>query len=372
MTIELRGVNTHNKGAHLMMIAVSRALKAKHKLSVSPNGATYEKRAELGYRQTIILNQAVALSSFVGDLIPRKIRDMFGFAARKDITAVLDAAGFAYSDSFSAERAKREYKVVTSLKKRGAKYIMLPQAFGPFEKPEQREWSRRLLLQADLVYARDHVSLGHVRDLDSDIKVELAPDFTVGLDTSVAEAKIDGDYAALVPNQKMLSHAGLSEHAYVEELVEAGHAFRHHGLRPVVIIHEFNDRAIGQRVAAKLDCEVFEHDDPIVLKRALGAARAALASRFHAIVGALSAATPVLAYGWSHKYEELLSDFHAPSWMLRPGSNVADAVDALFGERADQETQNVAASASSIKETNVRMWADIESLLGRDRNLREE
>lgn len=363
MTIELRGVNTHNKGAHLMMIAVSRALKGKHKLSVSPNGATYEKRAELGYRQTMILNQAVALSSFVGDLIPRKIRDMFGLAARKDITAVLDAAGFAYSDSFSAERAKREYKVVTSLKRRGAKYIMLPQAFGPFEKPEQREWSRRLLLQADLVYARDHVSLGHVRDLDPDIKVELAPDFTVGLDTSGAEAEIDGEYAAIVPNQKMLSHAGLSERAYVDELVQAGNAFARHGLRPVIVIHEFNDRDIGRQVAEKLGSEVFEHDDPIVLKRTLGAANAAIASRFHAIVGALSAATPVLAYGWSHKYEELLDDFDAPSWMLRPGSDVAVAVDSLLDSQVIQVTQNVAAKAAMIKQANSGMWVDVEHLL---------
>lgn len=367
MTIELRGVNTHNKGAHLMMIAVSRALKGNHKLSVSPNGATYEKRAELGYRQTTILNQAITLSSVAGDAVPRKIRDMFGLTARKDITAVLDAAGFAYSDSFSAERAKREYKVVTSLKKRGARYIMLPQAFGPFTKPEQREWSRRLLLEADIVYARDRVSLGYVQNLDSGIKVELAPDFTVGLDTSAAQAEISGKFAAIVPNQKMLSHAGLSEQSYVDELVEAGYAFTRHGIRPVVIIHEFNDRAIGRRVAEKLECEVFEHDDPIVLKRTLGAASAAVASRFHAIVGALSAATPVLAYGWSHKYEELLADFEAPSWMLHPGRDVTAAVDALLSEQAEQVRERVAAQASSIKQTNARMWADIDSLLERGR-----
>jgi len=367
MTIELRGVNTHNKGAHLMMIAVSRALKGGHKLSVSPNGATYEKRAELGYRQTTVLNQAVTLSSSVGDLIPRKIREMFGLAARKDITAVLDAAGFAYSDSFSAERAKREYKFVASLKKRGAKYIMLPQAFGPFTNPEQREWSRRLLLEADVVYARDRVSLGYVQELDAGIKVERAPDFTVGLDTSRVESGIEGDYAAIVPNQKMLSHAGLSEQAYVDELVEAGNAFVRHGLRPVIVIHEFNDRAIGRQVAERLGCEIFEHDDPIVLKRTLGAAKAAIASRFHAIVGALSAATPVLAYGWSHKYEELLTDFDAPSWMLRPGSDVAAAVDSLFDDQVGPVTQKVAEQAASIKQANADLWADIERLLERGR-----
>lgn len=363
MTIELRGVNTHNKGAHLMMIAVSRALKATHKLSVSPNGSVYEKRAELGYRQTTILNQAVTFSSMVGDVLPRKVRDMFGLTARKDVTAVLDAAGFAYSDSFSPERAKREYKVVSSLKKRGAKYIMLPQAFGPFTKPQQREWSRRLMLEADLVYARDHASLEHVKRLDSAIKVELAPDFTVGLDTSSAHVEISGDYAAIVPNQKMLSHAGLSEQAYVDELVEAGTRFATHRLRPVVIIHEFNDRSIGRRVAERLDCEVFEHDDPIVLKRALGGAKVAVASRFHAIVGALSAATPVLAYGWSHKYEELLSDFDAPNWMLRPGGDVASAVDTLLDDQAEHTRQKVSAKSSTIKQTNVQMWADIEALL---------
>lgn len=365
MTIELRGVNTHNKGAHLMMIAVSRAMKDQHRISVSPNGATYEKRAELGYRQTTILNQAVSLSSFVGDAIPSKIRNMFGLTARKDITAVLDAAGFAYSDSFSAERAKREYKVITALKKRGAKYVMLPQAFGPFTKPEQREWSRKLLLEADLVYARDNTSLAHVKELDSAIKVKLAPDFTVGLDTSNTITGLTGDYAAIVPNQKMLSHAGLTEAAYVDELAEAGSAFKRHGLRPVVIIHEFNDRPIGRRIAEKLDCEVFEHDDPIVLKRALGAAKAAVASRFHAIVGALSASTPVLAYGWSHKYEELLGDFNAPTWLLKPGEGADEAVDSLLGADLSRVQSMVSDSADTIKKRNLAMWVEVENLIAR-------
>lgn len=64
--------------------------------------------------------------------------------------------------------------------------VFLPQAFGPFERPEIAVPSRRILMCADYIFARDSVSVSHVRRLlgdDFDLtKIRRVPDITIGLD----------------------------------------------------------------------------------------------------------------------------------------------------------------------------------------------
>ncbi|MCJ1694915.1 polysaccharide pyruvyl transferase family protein [Rathayibacter caricis] len=360
MTIDIRGVNTHNKGAQLMMIAIAERIGDQFELAVSPNGSEYDVRARLGMRQTLLLNQARGASAPLSNLVPRGVKRAFGLASDSDLTGVLDAAGFAYSDSFGPQRARREAAHAARWKKRGVPLILLPQAFGPFDKTEQREWCGKLLSSAPLVFARDRVSLEYVKKLELPIDVKLSPDFTIGLGTHSIERQIEGEYAAIVPNQKMVSHTSIDERAYVDILVTAGREFRARGLEPVVVIHEFNDIPIGSRVAKELDCRTFSHPDPLVLKRVLGDATAAVASRFHAIVGALSQGTPVLAFGWSHKYKELLADFGVPQWIFDEKSDPVSSIETLF---AGDTSRTLADHGTDLRTKNDHMWDEVVSLL---------
>lgn len=49
--------------------------------------------------------------------------------------------------------------------------------------------------------------------------------------------------------------------------------------------------------------------DATQIKRVIAACDVVVASRFHAMVGALSSAVPVLVLGWSHKYAEVMARF---------------------------------------------------------------
>lgn len=361
MTIDLRGVNTHNKGAELMMYAVAERLEGKFPLAVSPNGSAYDVRARLGLRQTLLMNQAPLVSGLAGSLVPTKLRDGFGLTSERDVRGVLDAAGFAYSDSFSAVRSKREALVADRRKKRGIPTVFLPQAFGPFDKEEQRKWSRRLLMGAKLVFARDQVSLAHVRALDPSINVRLSPDFTIGL-KAPQSAHFTGDYAALVPNVKLVTHAGLGVEAYVDSFTTAGKVLRAAGIEPVIVVHEFNDNDLAHRIAKLLDCEVFTDQNPLVLKGVIGNARMAIASRFHAIVGALSQGTPVLAYGWSHKYEQLLGDYGVEHWLFSKDKDIKRSVQSLISD--DRGLASIEAKQPELLAENDRMWAEVIGVLG--------
>jgi hypothetical protein len=357
MTIDIRGVNTHNKGAQLMMYSIAERIGNDFSLSASPNGTDYLERAKLGLKQTLLINQAPTLSASASNLIPKKIRTAFGLASDSDLTGVLDAAGFAYSDNFSAERSKREATHAARWKKNGVPLVMLPQAFGPFTHSDQREWSGKLLRDAKIVFARDKISLQHVRSLDPAINVKLSPDFTIGLKAPGIEPPIGGVYGAIVPNSKMVSHTSLSAESYVESLVNASLVMRAAGIEPVVVIHEFNDLALGRRISESLGCEMFQHENPLVLKKALGDAAVAVASRFHAIVGALSQETPVIAYGWSHKYQELLSDFGVPEWVYTPEQDIKASVEQLI--HAANSPNVLAERGTELRSQNDAMWTEV-------------
>lgn len=360
MSIDLRGVNTHNKGAELMMYAVAERLREKFPLTISPNGSAYDVRARLGMRQTLLMNQAPHMSGLLGSVVPSKVRDAFGLVNEHDITGVLDAAGFAYSDSFSSERSKREALVAERRRKRGIPMVFLPQAFGPFENGPQRKWSQRLLSRANLVFARDEVSLEHVRTLDSSINVRLSPDFTIGLKAPQSE-HFSGEYAALVPNVKMVTHTKLGLEDYARTFIQAGQTLRSLGIEPVIVVHEFNDNGLARQISRGLNCETFRHENPLALKGVLGGASVAIASRFHAIVGALSQGTPVLAFGWSHKYEQLLADYGVSRWLYTPEEDISAAVERLVLD--DDGLSSVKAKQSELIIKNDHMWAETISVL---------
>ncbi len=360
--IELRGVNTHNKGAHLMMIAVANRLRDRAKLTVSPNGSEFGQRSSLGFHQTLVLNQQPEVSAAVGNVLPAQIKDAFGLVASKDVSGVLDAAGFAYSDSFSIQRSKRETKIAAAWKKRGVPRVFLPQAFGPFNNPEQARWTRELLDGASVVYARDRQSYDYVVALDPKTDVRLAPDFTIGLKPNGIASPLAGEFGAIVPNAKMLSHTGLSREQYVQFLADAAAEMRSQGLRVVVVIHEHNDRALAKELSARSEVETFESADPLVLKRVLSDARIVVASRFHALVSALSSRTPVVALGWSHKYAALMDDFGASAWMTDGSDDIAVRVRSTLADAATAATLD--AKVPELLERNDRMWTDVEAVLG--------
>ncbi len=360
--IEVRGVNTHNKGAHLMMLAVAQELTADNQLTMSPNGADFAARSAAGYQQTFVLNQAPGVTRVLGSAIPSGLRRAFGLVADNELTGVLDAAGFAYSDSFSPARAEREARLAVRWSRRGLPHVFLPQAFGPFTKPDQRRWSKSLLNSASLIFARDKVSLAFVQELGISSEVRLAPDFTVGLDVSAVPSQYTAPYAAIVPNEKLVTQGKVSQDAYVSSLIGAANSFDRAGLKPLVVIHEFNDRGIGELVCAATGAELFLHDDPMVLKRVLGDAEVAVASRFHAIVGALALGTPVAAYGWSHKYGELMEDFGFPEWVVSDSASLQDVVRILVHAGDDTRT-SLAHRARLIKDQNAEMWKEVRAAL---------
>ncbi|GGH41200.1 polysaccharide pyruvyl transferase family protein [Microbacterium album] len=363
-TIDIRGTQTHNKGAQLMLEAIVDRLGARNRLSVPPAWSDFAIRGELGVYQTLHEYRLPRLATTLGDIVPTRYTLAYGLTRDRDIDAVLDASGFAYSDSFGARRSRREALYGRRWQKRGVPKVMLPQAFGPFSDVTTRRWAREVLEQATIVFARDSVSAEHVASLNLSTDVRVAPDFTIGLAPSATPSDFKGSFAAVVPNAKMIT-SGTVEHApYVATLAGYIAAATAAGLEPVLVVHEAGDAALAEEVRAQKPARIYTSPSPRVLKAALGRADAVVSSRFHAVVGGLSQGVPTLALGWSHKYRELLADFGVSDWIVRAEENPDERFTSLLEDKNGQAS--LAQARPKLLSQVDEMWSTTEQSLGID------
>ena len=365
MSIDVRGVHAANRGAQLMLRAVAERLAGEFDVSSNPAQGSYAFRARLGLGQTLHHLRYVRSSVVLGDRVPASVARKYGLVRDRDITGVLDASGFAYSDSFSLARHQREARFGAHWAKRGVPRVLLPQAFGPFTDAAKAALTKQVLDQSALVFARDDVSLAHVRSLGTGTRVERSVDFTIGLRPRPIDPVDERPFAALVPNAKLVASGAVGRAEYVELLRAYARAAAAEGLVPRVVVHESGDRGLAEEVAGPGGEPLFEDEDPLVLKAALGQASLVVASRFHAVVGALSQGVPTVSLGWSHKYAELLRDFRVPEWNATVADDAADRLrtvltDADGAARLKDVVPELAARVES-------MWTETIAVLRRGR-----
>ncbi|WP_159502493.1 polysaccharide pyruvyl transferase family protein [Microbacterium sp. 18062] len=356
MTVDVRGTNGSNMGAQLMLRAIVEKLSPQFRLSAPPQMTAFDTRARLGLRQTLLWNQFPRISKALGPAIPKFVQREFGLVDHRGVTGVVDASGFAYSDSFTRRRIRREAIFDAAWKSSGVPIVLLPQAFGPFEDQAKREWSRRVLNSASVVFARDRISLEYAQSLRVAADVRLCPDFTVPLAAPKIPSVSSEQFLAIVPNTKLVTTGKISEDSYAKLLIGYADAARKNGINALVIVHDAGDAAIAERIASMAQMGVFRSDDPLVLKAALSQAEMVVSSRFHAIVSALSGSVPTLALGWSHKYSELMHDFHVDNWVAGLDEEPEDALTRLSARPRDQIVDDLKQAKSEISAAVDSMW----------------
>jgi polysaccharide pyruvyl transferase WcaK-like protein len=93
-----------------------------------------------------------------------------------------------------------------------------------------------------------------------------------------------------------------------------------------------------------------------------------VSSRYHSLIGSLSQAIPSICVGWSHKYQELFSDYHLPEGIL--GIDVTrDQLQAVLegflnGSTRQGIIERLASSSKTQKETVTKMWNRVFDYVG--------
>jgi len=334
--IEIHGAGFKNKGAELMLDAICQAVYEQEgfKLALHWGEGRYEDRASRCLFNKVSVRRLNRVQNYLNKWVPQRAKEALGIVFENEIDVVFDAAGFAYSDQWGPEAAKHMAEWANSKEGKKKKFILLPQAFGPFENVELKRYAKAYFSKASLIYARDETSLKYLKDLlGVNDKVKMAPDFTCLLKADDVERPTSGDYACIVPNCRMLDMLdGGNDDDYYKLLLSVGGALQKRGVKVVLVNHEGDeDLAIVRRLEIDLgeSVVVVSGKNGKYLKGVFKNAKLVVGSRFHALISTLIQGVPAIGMGWSHKYERLFSDFGCSDYLVEVSIDTEDLLKKL-------------------------------------------
>ena len=379
MIIELKGAGFENYGAWLMLTAVVQRLERISpdiKIVMSAREAAYEDRCRLGALQKIDVRARWLDLNGYTFLLPQPVRKYlrrWGLVFECDLTAIIDIAGFGYSDQWGNDYAIRHAAAeARRLAMSDRHYIFMPQALGPFSSRRTRAAIKKNLSYAKLVAARDTTSYQNIAEITGDFAgLEVHGDFTNAVDVSLARVdKPSEPYMVVVPNANMLgSHNTSTEWplTYKQMLSNALGAADEQGLTIVLI--NFGG-PMDQKLIDDLHSDfprslVADVESDKSAKALIAGATLALSSRFHACICALSSGVPCMGTSWSHKYEALYTDYDVPDLLLSP-SVEADEIRNIIIEVSPPSSDMrglLMVRAELLKARTEKLWARVEAIL---------
>ncbi len=130
-------------------------------------------------------------------------------------------------------------------------------------------------------------------------------------------------------------------------------------------------QAVYNLVMNKDSCRWYpEEFTPEAIREFIALSRLMVASRFHAMIGALYKEVPVLLVGWSHKYKEVLDMFelgqNAIDYKKLTLEDLITAFD-LFESEQDEIRRNISMHLEDVKKSahkNIEMILDLYKSLG--------
>jgi polysaccharide pyruvyl transferase WcaK-like protein len=399
MIIELHGAGFQNKGAELMLRATLSELRRRlssFQAAIDPGYGPYLWRCELGLNQIVPLRSHVGSKGFYYRFQAQKLFALFqgerivgkllgtdlcrlGCVSLSRIDALVDIAGFAYTEEWGARPTQHLAMLTSYYRRRGCPVILLPQALGPFRSQEIRLAFRKVLANSTLVFARDEESYGYVNELSPDpSKVRIAPDITLfyppETDSGVASPR-ENAYACVVPNSRLLDQGRERwGDKYRQLLLLITKELLRSGLQVKVAIHDASpgDLALGHYLCERSSSSavaLIQEVDPFKLKQVISGSTMVVGSRYHSLVAAFSRRVPAVCLGWAHKYEALFRDFGCQEYIISPQDQEESVLDRIR-KLADPEINSscrdrIGHYLQRMREPYQRMWSLVIDILNR-------
>ena len=327
MKIVLSGVETHNKGAELMLYAILQEIERKFPTATVylpvdgvRQGKAYVKTSlNLKYKPIDKWFRLAQRTRWNGlmyrfGLLGGMMMDVF---AIKKADYFLDGSGLLFSDQQRLTDIGH-YKWEHLLKRQkaeGTKIVFLPQAFGPIEKSETKQVVAVLGKYADVIMPREQVSYNYMANcgLIDEKKLRRFTDFTSLVHADCPETyKHLAGQVCLIPNKRMVDQGVIGWDAYLHLLQRIAEAVQAQQKKLYLLNHEgVGDEKIARRISNSLPypVEVVTGLNALDTKGVISTAYAVISSRFHGVASALNSCVPCLATSWSHKYAALFNDY---------------------------------------------------------------
>lgn len=372
MMTEIKGIGLPNRGAELMLLAVIQEFEKRGVESdfvVEPLG-DYKTRANYNLFQKSRFFGKGYNFGWPFSLLPKVIRGKFGIVNKNEIDLVIDASGFAYGDKWGQKLINdRLGKEIDFFNAKGVKVILLPQAFGSFNDKAVADATANIIKKSDLVIARDETSHEFVKQLGEFSQLQLFPDFT-----NLVKPLIRSKYetlqgrACVIPNFQMMRRGNVGGE-YKTVLANSLKYLVDNGHNPYLLIHEGpRDLALANEINSLLSnpVDVIDPQDALDIKSIISRATIVIGSRFHGLVSALSTGVPVIAMGWSHKYEMLLKDYDVSELLVEVNeAAIIELVDKLTNDQGYRTStlDKINMSSAKQKKLTETMWDSVFSVI---------
>lgn len=369
MKIQIDGTGMENKGAALMLHAILIELENRY-----PDAEVYYNtvkgninkiNTQLDLRHRFFLKHGRYGKSLFKRL---GLDDSYfdRFYVQPKLNLVLDGSGFRWGDQWKYDQAyfKKWENYYKGLKKNGAKIILLPQAFGPFNSSNGKQAIDMLNTYADLVIAREQISLHYLMDSGMDpAKTLVCTDFSLTVDPEVSTELETSGKLCIIPNSQMIRHGGVTRDMYIRFLSGVITDSQTAGYEAFLLNHEGpEDLKLCKEIQSglKLPAQIFSGLDAKQTKGVISTAYAVISSRFHGVASALNQGVPTLATSWSHKYAELFRDFGLDDQIIdvKYGDNITkEKVNNLLDPIANKQMQKHLESRIPLVSREVEnMW----------------
>jgi colanic acid/amylovoran biosynthesis protein len=323
--VEIERAGFLNKGAELMLRSVQRALQPRLPDCAFVSAALeddFPQRSAHGLWQRAELWRGGWDFAAPVSLLPKHLRRRLGLVTRSEVALALDCSGMAYSGQWGAWPTKQLARRAEAWARKKTPFLLLPQAFGPFDEPSFKRFLSRAARHIQHFAVRDDWSLAFLRDcLGEDANIEKIPDITIGLEVAPKPTTAaDWPTVLVVPNARMIDRQLPAQaSAYFDFMVNALKLASASGADTRFLIHEGpQDEALAIRLAkeAQVAFPNLVPANAVEAKAQLSSADLILGSRFHALLGGLAGGVQTLGLGWSHKYTGLFKDFGCEEWLL--------------------------------------------------------
>ena len=377
MIIQVIGIGFHNMGALLMLQQIKDHFEGDTNMTIACEltHRNYSHLKHTNIKPIFPYNITGSFVSRIYDKLPQRARALLGLISEKDVDIVLDCSGFAYGDFWGESKlSKRLARHLERWKTQGKQLILLPQAFGPFSSDSFKAQVNKLIQFADLIYVRDRTSFSHLQSVFSQSRnISQSPDFTCLVKQLRAPQTKTG--VAIVPNEKIISSGTITTSNYIKILeYVVNKLMLEYNKEVSLILHETtSDKRIADTLSKTLPIKIIQIPNPVELKEALSHFEYIISSRYHAILSALNSGVPAIVIGWSHKYNELMTEWGIEALQIDPKELGTEKIDnAIKLLETKQSKQQIETNMLSVAENNIAkatdMWCQIDSIINNRKN----
>jgi colanic acid/amylovoran biosynthesis protein len=358
MKIEIYGALFKNKGAELMLRAISEELKKKYSvksavLSLGVKSINDRQGNKFLYKTYPGINKFL-------EFIPSFLLSIFNIIKYSKVKYIIDASGFSYGDQWGLEATKYTSSMIRKWKNEGKEVIFFPQAFGPFSSIELKNYFKEIYDNAKFIFVRDKISFNEIIKVTNDnSKLAIYPDFTNLIDGQVPNDFNHHNCVAIIPNCRMLDKSKLINE-YCDLLKHIIRGFLNRNENLFFLIHEGHDDyeiAVSLNQQLGLDLPIYNDYNAIQIKGIIGESKIVVSSRFHGLVSSLSQGIPCLGTSWSHKYQCLFEDYDYLEGLINtPDSKmINNNIDNLINNY-DEISDSLKIKSEDIKSESRKMW----------------